>query len=233
MDALKLFLSFIFFNFSCVLLLAQKHPISCPKDFQCGDLGHLRYPFANISTPECGLCLVQCNPPSSKYPKIQLDHSSDQILDAIDMVNGSTIKLKDPQFQWLLQNKSCNTFYYQMNLPNSSSVSFKIASNMTTLFRCSNSSSSERVSNHFYGYKTFTSCDGIQIFYRNPKYRYPLPFLTPQGCMAIRYPLSPQHDSTVSKEIDPFELLSSEFCLEWQLNKKDESRIVVIVSVAG
>lgn len=244
MDALKLFLAFIFFPFVWFLVRAHEHPISCPKDFQCGNLGYLHYPFTNISTPECGLCLVKCNNTSSPYPKIQLGQSSDQILDAITMVNDSIIKLKDPQFQWLLENKSCNTFYYQINLPNSSAVSFKIASNMTTLFRCSNSSSSsayfskERVDRfHFNGYKIFTSCEGIQIFYRNPKYHHPLTppsneFPPPQGCLAIHYPLSPWNDSTVSKQIDPFELLSSEFFLEWQLNKKDKSRIV-IVSVAG
>ena len=214
-----MFLAFLLLAFLLSCLEAREH-VSCPKDFQCPSLGRMSFPFTNFSGPDCGLCLVNCD--SRPFPKVQLSRSSDQIFDAISKTNNS-IKVKDLQLQRYLFKQSCQTFYYEIYLPNSSSVSFKITSNTLTLFRCSATPnlSQEFIDKfNFSGYRRNTSCDGLEIFYRNPKNNYSQPELPPPtGCMAIHLPMRPRNN--FSKENELFELLSSEFDLEWHVNPTD------------
>nr|GMD65951.1 LEAF RUST 10 DISEASE-RESISTANCE LOCUS RECEPTOR-LIKE PROTEIN KINASE-like 1.1 [Ipomoea batatas] len=103
---------------------------SCPKQFPCGNLGNVGFPFSNVSRPECGLYTLNCG--SSPYQTITLG----QHQYGVRFIGDNFIKLFDP----LLGKRICNVFNTGISFPSSPSISFDFMFAME-FYKCNHSSS--------------------------------------------------------------------------------------------
>lgn len=192
----------------------------CPNDFECPKIGPMSFPFANFTQPDCGLCMVDCL--AQPLPTIKLSSSSVQPFQVKRKLQSNVLKLHDPTFQNLLRQNysSCFLFYYSTRIPNSSSISFTIKSNIT-LFRCSKSSKLlPEVIDYFSTnqFKRNETCQEFDIYYKNPKTcNYSLedkPFLP--GCSVLHLPVW----ENASEDTELLQWLTADFDLEWHLSDR-------------
>ncbi len=76
------------------------YPPNCPP-FVCGKLGKIGFPFANHTSPECGLCILNDwrDPTNKTTPKIQLERNGTKLYDVEGISQADTIQIKDQQLQ--------------------------------------------------------------------------------------------------------------------------------------
>ncbi|XP_015075668.1 LEAF RUST 10 DISEASE-RESISTANCE LOCUS RECEPTOR-LIKE PROTEIN KINASE-like 1.1 isoform X1 [Solanum pennellii] len=218
--ALALFLA-MFFMFHVVIVEVESKS-SCPKEFNCGGLGIMSYPFSEFNKPYCGLSKIDCNN-TFQYPKVEIEGVTYNAYKKWLWVNG--IDLSDSILEGYLATRSCKSFERNLSFPNTPSVSFGVFNNIT-LFKCMNgsSSSNEEIDGYFRRYDKYLNCDGFNLYYhktRTDHRNYSMEVDEddlPVNCSIIRLPLK-YISPSVPVPSDLFELLSSNFTLDWEVSK--------------
>ncbi|XP_016511862.1 LEAF RUST 10 DISEASE-RESISTANCE LOCUS RECEPTOR-LIKE PROTEIN KINASE-like 1.1 isoform X2 [Nicotiana tabacum] len=188
---------------------------SCPKEFNCGKLGNMSYPFSEIKKPHCGLCKIDCNN-TLENPKVEIEGELYNAYKKWFLVN--SIDLLDPILDVYLTNRSCKSFERNLSFPNSPSVSFGVFNNIT-LFKCMNRSM--EIDGFFRSYENYSKCDGFSLYYHKPRTnrRRSIPTgVLPANCAVIRLPLTFLSPSEPIPN-DLFDLLSSKFKLDWEVSR--------------
>ncbi|KAG5603885.1 hypothetical protein H5410_025377 [Solanum commersonii] len=189
----------MFFMFHVVIfnLVEVESKLSCPKEFNCGRLGSMSYPFSEFNKPYCGLSKIDCNN-TFQYPKVEIEGVTYNAYKKWLWVNG--IDLSDSILEGYLATRSCKSFERNLSFPNTPSVSFGVFNNIT-LFKCMNGSSSTSSNEEIDGYFRRYEEDDL-----------------PANCSIIRLPLK-YIPTSVPVPSDLFELLSSNFTLDWEVSK--------------
>ncbi|XP_060214778.1 LEAF RUST 10 DISEASE-RESISTANCE LOCUS RECEPTOR-LIKE PROTEIN KINASE-like 1.1 isoform X2 [Lycium barbarum] len=206
--------SVMFFMFHMLIFnLVKADSKSCPKEFNCGRLGNMSYPFSEFKKPHCGLSKIDCNN-TLQHPKVELEGLSYNAYKKWLWVNG--IDLSDSILEGYLANRSCKSFERNLSFPNTP-VSFGVYNNIT-LFKCMNVS--EEITDYFRHYENYSNCDGFSIYYHKPRTdgRHNIPADLPANCLIIRLPLKYLSSSEPIPN-DLFDLLTSNFTLDWEVSK--------------
>ncbi|KAH0677516.1 hypothetical protein KY285_025317 [Solanum tuberosum] len=184
----------------------------------------MSYPFSEFNKPYCGLSKIDCNN-TFQYPKVEIEGVTYNAYKKWLWVNG--IDLSDSILEGYLATRSCKSFERNLSFPNTPSVSFGVFNNIT-LFKCMNGSSStssnEEIDGYFRRYEKYLNCDGFNLYYHKPRTdhrNYSIPVDEddlPANCSIIRLPLK-YIPTSVPVSSDLFELLSSNFTLDWEVSK--------------
>ncbi|WMV28261.1 hypothetical protein MTR67_021646 [Solanum verrucosum] len=212
----------MFFMFHVVIfnLVEVESKLSCPKEFNCGRLGSMSYPFSEFNKPYCGLSKIDCNN-TFHYPKVEIEGVTYNAYKKWLWVDG--IDLSDSILEGYLATRSCKSFERNLSFPNTPSVSFGVFNNIT-LFKCMNGSTNEEIGGYFRRYEKYLNCDGFNLYYHKPRTdhrNYSIPVDEndlPANCSIIRLPLK-YIPTSVPVPSDLFELLSSNFTLDWEVSK--------------
>ena len=197
-----LFLSRLVFLYSVVG--EEIYPPGCPP-FVCGKVGMTRFPFANDTSPECGLLILHdCGDPHQmKTPKIKLERNGTLLSYDVETISqANIIQFKDPQLQSVLDSNSCESLKnWTLPSPSSPFISFHLVSRNLNLFKCDRTLNIPPPT----GFDR-TNCSNYDIYYSPPDYN-----LTPSPpkCPIIQLPWNWQY-----KGNDLFRLLSAEIFLE-------------------
>ena len=135
---------FVFFFLSHLVLLYSVaaegiYPPGCPP-FVCGKVGKISFPFANDTSPECGLLILHdCGDPhQKKTPKIKLERNGTLLSYDVETISqANIIQFKDPQLQSVLDFNSCESLKnWTLPSPSSPFIYFQRVSGNLTLFKC-------------------------------------------------------------------------------------------------
>lgn len=198
-----------------IINLVRGESKSCPKEFNCGKLGNMSYPFSEFKKPHCGLCKIDCNN-TLQNPKVEIEGELYNAYKKWFLVN--SIDLSDPILEVYLANRSCKSFERNLSFPNSPSVSFGVFNNIT-LFKCMNRSM--EIDGYFRSYQNYSNCNGFSLYYHKPRTnrRRSIPTgVLPANCAVIRLPLTFLSPSEPIPN-DLFDLLSSKFKLDWEVSR--------------
>ncbi|XP_015162750.1 probable receptor-like protein kinase At1g67000 [Solanum tuberosum] len=214
--------SAMFFMFHLLIfnLVKVESKLSCPKEFNCGRLGTMSYPFSEFNKPYCGLSKIDCNT-TFQYPKVEIEGVTYNAYKKWLWVNG--IDLSDSILESYLANRSCKSFERNLSFPDTPSITFGVFDNIT-LFKCMNGSTNEEIGGYFQRYEKYLNCDGFNLYYHKPRIdhrNYSIPVDEddlPANCSIIRLPLK-YISPSVPVPHDLFELLSSNFTLDWEVSK--------------
>ncbi|KAH0675006.1 hypothetical protein KY285_022807 [Solanum tuberosum] len=211
---------FLMFHLLIFNLVKVESKLSCPKEFNCGRLGTMSYPFSEFNKPYCGLSKIDCNN-TFQYPKVEIEGVTYNAYKKWLWVNG--IDLSDSILESYLANRSCKSFERNLSFPDTPSISFGVFDNIT-LFKCMNGSTNEEIGGYFRRYEKYLNCDGFNLYYHKPRTdhrNYSIPVDDddlPANCSIIRLPLK-YISPSVPVPHDLFELLSSNFTLDWEVSK--------------
>ncbi|XP_019172584.1 PREDICTED: LEAF RUST 10 DISEASE-RESISTANCE LOCUS RECEPTOR-LIKE PROTEIN KINASE-like 2.5 [Ipomoea nil] len=203
---------FHLFQLVIILQLAQgessSRQSSCPKQFTCGNLGNLSFPFSNVSRPECGLYTLDCN--ATPYPTITLGQNQY----GVRFIGDDFMKLFDP----LLGKRICNVFHTGISFPSSPSISFEFLFAME-VYKCNRSSSNvslqQKIDHYFLGYKSYNSCQNFSLYYTQVENDTQLVGSLPAECSVIYLPFDRS-----SRAMDLFERLNSSMLyLQWKVSE--------------
>ncbi|KAK4715437.1 hypothetical protein R3W88_013775 [Solanum pinnatisectum] len=192
---------------------------NCTDEFECGDLGAMKFPFTNSSNPECGLCRFDCH--TKPYPKIVL---GEQKYDAL-VKKGDFFLISDPKLQEYLDSRSCKSFYRNFSFPNSPLISFQIVPNLT-LYRCKHSHDNtiQKTNDSFFkNFDRCTYCEGFNVYYHHPNKTIlgntsaKISGKLPEHCSLAQLPI-PLPTPSKPYAGDLFELLTSNSLLNWELS---------------
>nr|GMD19906.1 putative late blight resistance protein homolog R1B-8 [Ipomoea batatas] len=129
------------------------------KDFTCGFLGTVGFPFSESSRPDCGLIKLDCAANNSR-PKLDLVGKKYEVVEK----DGNFLRVVDRDLERLLGNSSCETFYKNLSLPESLAISYDVY-HYLTLFRCDLGSDKSGLD----GLGSYNKCSGFEVFYKqNP-----------------------------------------------------------------
>lgn len=215
--ALACFFAMLFMFLVFMFNLVKVESNSCPKEFICGRLGSMSYPFSEFKKPYCGLAKIDCNS-TLLYPKVEIEGVSYNAYKKWLWVNG--IDLSDSILEGYLANRSCKSFERNLSFPNTPSVTFGVFNNIT-LFKCMNGS--EGRGGFFRRYDNYSSCDGFKLYYHKPRTDGSHSVLVgddlPANCSIIQLPLK-YISPTEPVPSDLFDLLTSNFTLDWEVSKE-------------
>ncbi|KAK7841047.1 leaf rust 10 disease-resistance locus receptor-like protein kinase-like 1.1, partial [Quercus suber] len=183
------------------------YPPGCPP-FVCGKVGKIHFPFANDTSPDCGLLILHdCGDPRQmKTPKIELERNG-TLYDVETISQANSIQIKDPLLQSVLDSNSCESLKnWTLPSPISPFISFQRVSGNLTLFKCDRALNITPPT----GFDR-TNCSIYDIYY-SPHYN-----LTPSPpkCPIIQLPLNSQNKGSN----DLFRLLSAEIILEVRVTR--------------
>nr|GMD27698.1 LEAF RUST 10 DISEASE-RESISTANCE LOCUS RECEPTOR-LIKE PROTEIN KINASE-like 1.1 isoform X2 [Ipomoea batatas] len=186
-----------FFSFLIPLITAfyfvhgeSKLLSNCTKEFSCGDLGFVGFPFAKHTQPHCGLVAVNCD---TTPPIVQLGMGGDWYqLKLLFQPFGAdySIYLGDSKLQKPFASHNYSNLNYTIHFQNSPSITFLSldASILNNFFFKCNDSQADDIGN----YERYNCSDGISLYYKrhlpenNPKCDavkctlYPSPFIIQQ-----------------------------------------------------
>ncbi|OIS95741.1 PREDICTED: LEAF RUST 10 DISEASE-RESISTANCE LOCUS RECEPTOR-LIKE PROTEIN KINASE-like 1.1 [Nicotiana attenuata] len=211
MDLFSWFFISIFFHFWCFnsALRQNTSSSSCTKEFQCGNLRNLSFPFYKSTQLDCGLCKVDCE--ENPHPIIELNGVKYQALEKQDVF----IKIKDSILGNLLENKSCQSFDRNLSLPISPSITYRV-SPFLTLFKCNNSQKKHEEVFTSTRYHSHNSCESFILYYNLSMDYYP-GFPLPSSCSFIRLPV-PSNSESKSENNGLFDMLTDEVFLGWTVS---------------
>ncbi|XP_030969867.1 LEAF RUST 10 DISEASE-RESISTANCE LOCUS RECEPTOR-LIKE PROTEIN KINASE-like 1.1 isoform X2 [Quercus lobata] len=204
----------VFFLISHLVLLysaegEEIYPPGCPPFF-CGKVGTIRFPFANDTSPECGLLILHdCGDPHQmKTPKIKLERNGTLLSYNVETISqANIIQFKDPQLQSVLDSNRCESLKnWTLPSPRSPFISFHLVSHNLTLFKCNRALNIPPPT----GFNR-TNCSNYDIYYSPPHYNLTL---SPPKCPIIQLPWNWQY-----KGNDLFRLLSAEIFLEVRVTR--------------
>ncbi|XP_031122320.1 LEAF RUST 10 DISEASE-RESISTANCE LOCUS RECEPTOR-LIKE PROTEIN KINASE-like 1.1 isoform X2 [Ipomoea triloba] len=158
------------------------------KEFSCGALGFVDFPFAKHTEPHCGLVAVNCD---KTPPTIQLETGGDWYPLQVVLKHSwgaYTIYLRDSKLQRHFVSHNYSNLNYTLHFQNSPSVIFLNldTSILNNYFKC-NDSEADDIGN----YERYNCSDGVSLYYKrhlpeNPKCDavnctlYPSPFVIQQ-----------------------------------------------------
>ncbi|KAJ7943124.1 Receptor-like protein kinase [Quillaja saponaria] len=208
--ALVSFLYFFILSQLVFLLSAE----GCPPSFNCGNLGHIRFPFTSASRPECGLCVIYgCEHPDA-FTQIQLVEQGRKFPTG-SITQDNSVMIQDDILKLKLDSSNCETLRHNLSLPPSSPlVSFHIKYNIT-LFSCNRT-----LKINAPGYFKNTSCHDYDIYYRlagDNSTKFPSSLT---GCSSCQLPLKVIPYSSIDASSDPFSVLAADFLIEVKLSDK-------------
>ncbi|KAH0668677.1 hypothetical protein KY289_023170 [Solanum tuberosum] len=215
------FTSFIcFFLISYLVQAKGRNDSTCPKSFTCGNLTDLSFPFSLSTQPDCGILPISgCD--AKPYPRIQLLPGGDWYY-ALGNPFNYTVELGDPMLHAELMQHKCQAFNKKFSLPDSPSISFEIRPmNFLNFFKCNSTSSStpnttQKMKDHFAGYKRYSSCKGFSIYYKLPggDGEHARAGNVPANCSLIKLPIR-----SISDDGGLFNMLSASFFVEWKISE--------------
>nr|GMD15326.1 LEAF RUST 10 DISEASE-RESISTANCE LOCUS RECEPTOR-LIKE PROTEIN KINASE-like 1.1 [Ipomoea batatas] len=186
------------------------------KDFTCGFLGTVGFPFSESSRPDCGLIKLDCAANNSR-PKLDLVGKKYEVV----LKDGNFLRVVDRDLERLLGNSSCETFYKNLSLPDSPIISYDVY-HYLTLFRCDLGSDKSGLA----GLGSYNKCSGFEVFYKeNPyedletygSYGYVVDRDTPAGCSRIELAIPLSTENRPHGD-GPFGLLNASILLEWRVS---------------
>ncbi|GAA0150504.1 transmembrane signal receptor [Lithospermum erythrorhizon] len=196
------------------LLLFYRVRCGCQKEFECGSLGTMSFPFSNVSYKDCGFFFVNCS--AVPHPTVKLWAELDWLF-YILYQNKSILRIQYPF-------KNCNSFVQEF--PNNSAISLTIQSNVTML-KCNRNKDGSYVDNWVVpSSNKFGHCEENYFFdiyhnYSNGRF-FNYSGSVPLGCSIIKLPmLNPNFSADVNKEL--FNFLADEWVLEWNLSDSCKS----------
>ncbi|XP_031122328.1 LEAF RUST 10 DISEASE-RESISTANCE LOCUS RECEPTOR-LIKE PROTEIN KINASE-like 2.4 isoform X2 [Ipomoea triloba] len=163
---------------------------NCTKEFSCGAIGFVGFPFVKHTEPHCGLVAVKCD---TTPPIVQLGTGGDwypllSVMKPRGVDNTYTIDLEDSKLQRPFESRNYSNLNYTIHFHNSPSVTFLNwdASTLNTYFKC-NDSEADDIGN----YERYNCSDGFSLYYKrhlpeNPKCdavnctMYPTPIIIQQ-----------------------------------------------------
>nr|GMD27696.1 LEAF RUST 10 DISEASE-RESISTANCE LOCUS RECEPTOR-LIKE PROTEIN KINASE-like 1.2 [Ipomoea batatas] len=161
---------------------------NCTKEFSCGNLGFVGFPFAKHAQPHCGLVAVSCD---TTPPTVQLGTGGDwyQLQNVLNFGARYAITLGDSKLQNPFGSHNYSNLNYTIHFQNSPSIAFFNwdPSLLNTYFKC-NDSQADDIGN----YERYNCSDGISLYYKrqlpenNPRCDavnctlYPSPFIIKQ-----------------------------------------------------
>nr|GMD15333.1 LEAF RUST 10 DISEASE-RESISTANCE LOCUS RECEPTOR-LIKE PROTEIN KINASE-like 1.1 [Ipomoea batatas] len=203
----------IFLNFHLAdFKETAQNPQNC-KDFTCGFLGTVGFPFCESPRPDCGLIKLDCAANNS-IPKLDLVGKKYEVVEK----DGNFLRVVDRGLESLLGNSSCETFYKNLSLPDSPVISYDVY-HYLTLFRCDLGSDKSGLGD----LGSYNKCSGFEVFYKeNPyedlvNYGYVVDRDTPAGCSRIELPIPLSTENRPHGD-GPFGLLKASFLLEWRVS---------------
>ncbi|XP_031122325.1 LEAF RUST 10 DISEASE-RESISTANCE LOCUS RECEPTOR-LIKE PROTEIN KINASE-like 1.1 isoform X2 [Ipomoea triloba] len=135
---------------------------NCTKEFSCGDLGFVGFPFAKHTQPHCGLVAVNCD---TTPPNVQLGTGGDwyQLLRVFPFEADYMISLGNSKLQKHFVSHNYSNLNYTIHFQNSPSFTFLNldASILNTLLKC-NDSEADDIGN----YERYNCSDGISLYYK-------------------------------------------------------------------
>nr|GMD19382.1 LEAF RUST 10 DISEASE-RESISTANCE LOCUS RECEPTOR-LIKE PROTEIN KINASE-like 1.1 [Ipomoea batatas]GMD27703.1 LEAF RUST 10 DISEASE-RESISTANCE LOCUS RECEPTOR-LIKE PROTEIN KINASE-like 1.1 [Ipomoea batatas] len=168
-------------------------PSNCTKEFLCGSMGYLEFPFAQHTHPHCGLMAVDCD--AKPLPNIQLETGGDwyqlQLVKPSPVWGDYMIFLGDIKLQRLLEYPNYSNLNYTLQFPYSPSITFHNleANQLSPTFLKCNYSEAYNMGN----YERYNCTEGFSLKYKselvpenNPKCDtakctlYPSPILVKQ-----------------------------------------------------
>ncbi|XP_019172583.1 PREDICTED: LEAF RUST 10 DISEASE-RESISTANCE LOCUS RECEPTOR-LIKE PROTEIN KINASE-like 2.4 [Ipomoea nil] len=207
---------FLLFEIVIILQLAQgesSSQSSCPKQFTCGNITKVSFPFSNVSRPECGLYTLDCN--ATPYPTITLGQHKYGVV----FIKGDLMLLFDPLLEKYLRERSCNVFHTGISFPSSASISFDFVPK-TMFYKCNSSSNvslQKKIGHYFHGYRSYNSCQNFSLYYTQMD-NDTLPTATslPAECSVIYLPFNFNRSSSA---INLFENLNSLILIQWKVSE--------------
>ncbi|KAG9136374.1 hypothetical protein Leryth_020177 [Lithospermum erythrorhizon] len=187
----------------------ERREYTCPKEFECGKLGTMRFPFTNYHRPSCGPFWVNCH---EQNPRIDVwvEEEFPEVWPIVARYSVNQIQIEVPG--------SCLGFQ-NLSLPRDESTSFTITSKLTSLVKCHSRLSDDEVLKFLPTYKEIRDCEvehGFTIYYNNSRgtisdHNGP----PPPNCSTIQLPLE-------NRRFDPdhfSDMLAKEISLEWNVSK--------------
>nr|GME06432.1 LEAF RUST 10 DISEASE-RESISTANCE LOCUS RECEPTOR-LIKE PROTEIN KINASE-like 1.1 [Ipomoea batatas] len=161
---------------------------NCTKEFPCGAIGFVDFPFAKHTQPHCGLVPLNCD---TTPPTLQLETGGDwyplQLLLKPSSWGAYTIYLGDLQLQRPFESHNYSNLNYTIHFQNSPSITFLNldASILNNQFKCNDSQAGIR------NYERYNCAKGYSLYYKrhlpeNPKCdavnctMYPTPIIIQQ-----------------------------------------------------
>nr|GLL32953.1 LEAF RUST 10 DISEASE-RESISTANCE LOCUS RECEPTOR-LIKE PROTEIN KINASE-like 1.1 [Ipomoea trifida] len=194
-----------FFSFLLPLMAAfyfvhgeAKFLSNCTKEFSCGAIGFVEFPFAKHTEPHCGLVAVKCD---TTPPIVQLGTGGDwyPLLLVKSFGSDYTIAIGDPKLQRPFESRNYSNLNYTIHFQNSPSITFLNldASILNNFFKCNDTQGGIR------NYERY-NCTGVFTLYyklrlpENPKCHavnctlYPSPIIIQQtnGGLTAQFVLS-------------------------------------------
>ncbi|CAL5421603.1 unnamed protein product [Camellia sinensis] len=200
---------------------------NCPQSFQCGKLGQIKFPYSNITYPQCGLCTVNCG---EAIPK--LNFGVDQLWYEVHdkFLNHEVQNVTDKNLESLIKSKSCDVFSVHLatTLPTTPSVSFTVSPNLT-FFKCPtgvNGKLDKQIEHFFchnHSYSYYNDCLGYTIYYKNPDDPHQSLLINErilQSCGHFQLPVFSLNDGKKRNASDLFSVLASEFSLGFHVSEE-------------
>nr|GMD26679.1 LEAF RUST 10 DISEASE-RESISTANCE LOCUS RECEPTOR-LIKE PROTEIN KINASE-like 1.1 [Ipomoea batatas] len=184
----------------------DESPLSnCPKEFTCGNIDSLQFPFAQHTQPHCGLVKVNCY---TTPPTVQLGDWY-QLQNVSTNGKTKTIFLEDSKLQRLFDRHDCSILNYTVQFQNSPSITFRYSESKATFLQCNNNRSS------ICNYERYSNCvEGLSLYYKRP-YTAPENYgrcssSVPASCALLPSPI------IIDK---PNALLTAQFGVEFQVSE--------------
>ncbi|XP_049356813.1 LEAF RUST 10 DISEASE-RESISTANCE LOCUS RECEPTOR-LIKE PROTEIN KINASE-like 2.5 [Solanum verrucosum] len=212
MDMFSCFFVFILFHFWCFDSAQGQntsHP-NCTKEFQCGNLRNLSFPFYKSTELDCGLSKVYCE--DTENPILELNGVKYLALEKADVF----IRLKYTNLGELLKKNSCETFDKNFSIAISPSITYSLDPSLT-LFKCNRSQKSRN--EEFFNsssYQSYNVCDGFILYYNISIHYYQVSEI-PSSCSFIQLPLTSNSEAK-SNGSGLFHLLTDEVVLGWTVS---------------
>ncbi|XP_031122936.1 LEAF RUST 10 DISEASE-RESISTANCE LOCUS RECEPTOR-LIKE PROTEIN KINASE-like 1.1 [Ipomoea triloba] len=186
----------------------DESPLSnCPKEFTCGNIDNLQFPFAQHTQPHCGLVVVNCY---TTPPTVQLGDWY-QLQNVSTNGEVKTILLEDSKLQRLFDRHDCSILNYTVQFQNSPSITFRYSESNTSFLQCNNRSSIcnyERYSNYV---------EGLSLYYKRPSSapeNYTRCSSVPASCALLPSPIIIRKPNALLTAQFGVELQVSEACYE-------------------
>ena len=132
--------------------------------------------------------------------------------DLLGISHANIIEISNQELYWRFNSQSCDSFQNFIHpYSPSSSVSFEIWKDFTTLFKCTEFTSEADV--YFRGYHNYTKCPGYSLYYSDTGLATTS---FPPNCQVIQLPLI-----TLDAILDnPFNLITPVLLIRWHLTKE-------------
>ncbi|CAJ1977493.1 unnamed protein product [Sphenostylis stenocarpa] len=208
-------------HFDCgLLLLVSAENGECPRSFQCGFLGQIRFPFTTTQQQHCGLLPIHgCENHDPMAPKtLQLNTSTTTSTSypVLKVEVPHTIFITDVEHEKHLLNRSCKAFGKNFSLPHPSPSASFLLKYSITIFRCPHSLK-PTLPKYFHKYSNCSS--EYDIYYGRPDAETPLDLKVEKSlapCSTIQLAVE-----GVSGD-DPFQFLTSSIAIEVELSDECE-----------